>query len=322
MDHLGIDISKDKFDVCFHNKGSAEFKNDYDGFDALKEWLSKKEITELSCCMESTGKYGFKLATFLHEEGYSVSIVNPACIKAFAKSQMIRTKTDKIDAKLIAHYSETFELTEWKPKGKTLEKLVELTRRVRHLEKMKRSEENHLSAGLSSKTAIKSAETTIKFLKKEIKKLEEEISKTVDSDDELKENKELLTSIPGIGEKTAEIILSEIGGNVDKFKKASEFVAYSGITPSKKQSGTSLNTRGNISRLGNNILRTALYFPAIVAKQHNPVIVDFCKRLKQKGKAGKVIVCAAIRKLLHLIFGVLKSRKVFDGNYMNLAFSS
>jgi transposase len=237
-------------------------------------------------------------------------------IKAFGRSQSVRNKTDKADAALIAQYAKVSKLPAWQPNSETVNKLTELTRRVRHLEKLLRAEKNHAGSGVSSKTSIKSANRTIRFLEKEIAQLQKEIDETIDSDKDLKLKKDLLESIPGIASKTAGIILSEIG-RLDKFSSARELAAYIGITPYKRQSGSSLNSRGHISRFGNTRLRTALYFPALVAKRHNSILKEFCSRLKEKGKAGKVIICAAIRKLMHIIFGVLKSGKPFDPNYLN-----
>jgi transposase len=137
----------------------------------------------------------------------------------------------------------------------------------------------------------------------------------------LKKKKDLLQTIPGVGELTAEVILSETRG-MKLFEKACQLAAYSGITPMSRQSGSSLNSKGSISRLENKNLRKAMYFPAIVAKKCNPIIKMFCERLSERGKSGKQVICAAIRKLLHIVFGMLKSGKPFDPKYQNLAFST
>jgi transposase len=324
LNFLGIDISKDKFDIALLINGKSKhkvFKNNVDGFKRLSEWLKLHNADSIHACMESTGRYGEDLAKYLFKENYKVSIVNPACIKAFANSQLKRTKTDKVDALLIAKYCEMNKPEAWIPPSEEIEELIELTRRVSHLEKLKTSENNHLQSGIRSNSAIESAKFIIKSLDEEIKKLKDRISEIIDSEDELKGKKQLLKTIPGISDRTAEVILSETKG-MNMFESSRSLAAYAGITPKIRQSGSSLNSKGIISRLGNENLRNALYFPAIVAKRFNPIIKAFCDRLQERGKAGKQIVCAAIRKLLHIIYGVLKSGKPFDPNYLNSAFPS
>jgi transposase len=324
MNYLGIDISKDKFDVALLTGGKGKhkvFKNNLAGFERLTQWLQSHCVHSTHACMESTGRYGEDLAKYLCRQKHKVSIVNPACIKAYAQSQLKRTKTDKVDASLIARFCEMNEPTGWEPPSEGMEELVELTRRISHLEKLKTSENNHLQSGIRSRAAIESGEKVICSLDEEIKKMKKRISKIVDSDEDLKKKKGLLQTIPGVGERTAEVILSETRG-MKLFENARQLAAYSGITPMKRQSGSSLNSKGSISRLGNKNLRTAMYFPAIVAKRCNPIIKMICERLSERGKSGKQVVCAAIRKLLHIVFGVLRSGKPFDPKYQNLAFST
>ena len=326
MFYLGIDISKDKFDVALLDgkKGKHKvFKNNEDGFERLLEWLKQNSInSSLHACMESTGRYGEKLAKFLFKAGHKISIVNPACIKAYAQSQLKRVKTDKVDALLIANFCRINEPKAWIPPSEEIEELTELTRRISHLEKLKTSENNHLKSGISSQSAIKSAKTVIKTLEEEIKKLKKRISEIIDSDNDLKKKKELLKTIPGIADRTAEVILRETKGGIENFESARQLAAYAGITPQIKESGSSVRGKGIISRLGNERLRTALYLPAVVAKKYNSSVKVFCERLSEKGKKGKQVICAGIRKLLHIVFGVLKSGKPFDPNCQNLAFSS
>jgi len=137
----------------------------------------------------------------------------------------------------------------------------------------------------------------------------------VDQNPELQEQQDLLQSIPGSGEKTAQLLLSEI--DFSRYQSAREVAAYAGVTPKKKESGSSLK-QSHLSKLGNSRLRNGLYFPAIVAKQHNQIIKEFAQRLEQNGKMPKQIICAAMRKLLHIAFGVLKHNSSFDPK---LAFS-
>ena len=129
----------------------------------------------------------------------------------------------------------------------------------------------------------------------------------------MKNNIDLLSSIPGIGQTTAVAILAELP-NINSFESAKEIAAFAGLTPAVRQSGTSVRGIGHISKVGNSGLRKALFLPAIVAKQYNPILVEFCERLGKKGKAKMVIIIAAMRKLLHIIFGVLKNQQEFNGD--------
>lgn len=137
----------------------------------------------------------------------------------------------------------------------------------------------------------------------------------------MNEKKKLLMSIPGIGEQTAQIILSETKGEPEKFDSSRALVAYSGLSPSNRQSGKSLNW-SSISRKGSSYFRTKLYFPCLSAIQNNPQIKEFYERLLKRGKSKMQAICACMAKLLKIAYGVLKSGKPFDPNYQNLAFSA
>ncbi len=227
---------------------------------------------------------------------------------------MQRNKTDRLDARLIADFCLTQEPDEWQPPSAEVKHLQSLVRRVEVLEGMRQSEENRLAnAGLEIKPSI---ERMITLIKDEIRELERQIKQHFDRNPDLKEQSELLQTIPGIGERTANLLLSEI--EFDRYDSARAIAAQAGVTPRKKQSGTSLKQTG-LSKLGNARIRRALYFPAIVARQHNEIVKEFAKRLKKNGKTPMQIVCAAMRKLLHIAFGVLKHKRPFDAS---LAFSA
>ncbi len=314
---LGIDVSKRTLDVAliFDNRTFCkQFKNSLEGFKLLAAWLASLQITRVHACLEATGTYGEAIALFLHERGHLVSIVNPLRIKGYAQSNMQRNKTDRLDARLIADFCLTQEPDEWQPPSAEVKHLQSLVRRVEVLEGMRQSEENRLAnAGLEIKPSI---ERMITLIKDEIRELERQIKQHFDRNPDLEEQSELLQTIPGIGERTANLLLSEI--EFDRYDSARAIAAQAGVTPRKKQSGTSLKQTG-LSKLGNARIRRALYFPAIVARQHNGIVKEFAKRLKKNGKTPMQIVCAAMRKLLHIAFGVLKHKRPFDAS---LAFSA
>ena len=315
---LGIDIAKDKFDVALHQDGkiiaSGQFDNTLTGFKKLSKWLKKKGVQSLWACLEATGRYGDALALYLYEQGHQVSIVNPSRIKKYAESKLQRNKTDKLDAKLIADFCWTQQPVYWTPPAPEKRQLQEMVRRRNALVNERTRERNRLQSGLESDIVKESIQANLDFLKEQIAKLEKQIQSHIGQHPTLKRDRELLTSINGIGDKTAAIILGELP-DVDRFDNSGQVVAYAGLSPQQHQSGSSVHKKTKLTKMGNQRLKTALYFPALTAIKFNPIIINQSTRLEEKGKEKMVIVGAAMRKLLQLAYGVLKSGQPFDPNY-------
>ena len=312
---LGIDIAKQKFDVALLVDGKIKHKtckNSAEGFETLMLWLEKQGIQKVHACMEATGNYGEDLAIYLHEAGHIVSIVNPARIKGFAQSELIRTKTDKIDAALIARFCLAMKPDPWIPPPPEIRFLRALVRRVDSLIDMRSQEKNRLSTAHES--VISLIKGHIAYLDQEIEKIRRQIADLIGHNPHLKQRKELLDSIPGIGKATIPHILSELD-ELEKFNHVRQMVAFIGLAPKETLSGSSIKGKPRLCKIGHARFRKALYMPALVSIQCNPVMIDFYNRLKDKGKNGKIIVCAIMRKLVHVIFGVLKSCKKYDPNY-------
>jgi transposase len=288
---LGIDVSKKTLDAAliFDNRTlSKQFKNTSDGHKSLAAWLASLEIAQVHACLEATGTYSEAAALFLHERGHLVSVVNPLRIKGYAQSNMQRNKTDRLDARLIASFCQTQEPDQWLPPSAEVKQLQALVRRIEVLEEMRQAEENRLAN--SAREVQPSIKRMITLLKKEITELERQIKEHTDRHSNLKEQSRLLETIPGIGARTAHLLLAEI--EFERYSSARSIAAQAGVTPRKRQSGTSLK-QTNLSKLGNARLRKALYFPAIVARRHNEIVKEFAERLKKRGKAPMQIVCAA-----------------------------
>ena len=312
---LGIDIAKQRVEVALLIDGKVKnksFKNTTEGFEALALWLQKLGISKVTACLEATGNYGEELAIYLHEAGHSVSMVNPARIKGFAQSELIRTKTDKMDAGIIARFCLAMKPEAWSPPSPQVRLLRALVRRADSLIDMLTQEKNRL--GTAHESVIPLIKEHMDYLKKEIKTVRDQIEDLIDQNPSLRQKKELLASIPGIGKATIAVILAELD-NLEKFSHVRELVAFIGLAPRETLSGSSIKGKPRLCKIGHARFRKALYMPALVSIQCNPVMIAFYNRLKEKGKNGKVIVCAIMRKLVHVIFGILKSGKKFDPNY-------
>lgn len=309
---LGIDVAKQKIDVALilaDKTLTKKFDNSNSGFKLLSGWLKSLHVCKVHACLEATGSYGDAIAHFLHESGHFVSVVNPFRIKGYASSKLSRNKTDVADARLIAEFCRTQKPEQWLPPAPEVQQLQALTRRIEALEEMLQMERNRL-AGAPPETTPSIARM-IETFEQEIKSIEKTIKDHLDQNPNLKHDQQLLQTIPGIGEKTANLLLAEI--QFERCRSARSVAAYAGVTPKRAESGTSLK-RTNLSKIGSGRIRKGLYFPAIVAAGHNQIIKEFAARLKKNGKTSMQIICASMRKLLHIAFGVLKHKVPFDSN--------
>ena len=314
---LGIDVAKGKFDVAFLRRDERfrhrTFPNNSTGFADLLKWLERRESGELHACLEATGTYGLALASYLYQAGVPVSVVNPACVKAFAESELRRTKTDRVDAALIARFCRAMNPTRWEPPAPEVAQLQALMRRLESLQQLRTQECNRLAVPGLPEAVRSSLARVLEALEEEIKLIERQISGHINQDPILREKRDLLTSIPGIGEATANTLLSEMASM--SFASARQLAAHAGLVPQERQSGSSVKGRARLSKRGNARLRKSLYWPAVVAMRANPLLRAFAERLRAAGKPTMVIIGALMRKLLHLAFGVLKSGRPFDPNY-------
>ena len=311
--HVGIDISKLHIDVSVEMKGKVkhrQFANSQKGFEALLEWCEKFGIRDAHFCMEATGAFWLAPATFLAERSLAVSVVNPSCVKRFAQRELKRTKTDKVDAGIIARFCRAMVPALWQPLPPECPTLQQLVRRVYDLTKMRQQERNRYSSQSLDGVSLESVKRMLKFIEQEIDKLKRQIEKLLRKHPALQKQRELLLSIPGIGPDTAHVVMAEVPC-IEMFHSAKQLVAYAGMAPKEIRSGHSMHGRTRISKTGRSRLRSALYLPTVTSKKYNPVIQAFCARLLANKKAPMKVVGAAMRKLLHIVYGVLKSGKPF-----------
>ena len=310
---LGVDISKLTFDVALLNDNKVKtkkFSNTTKGFAAVNHWLKIKGIDTAHACMEATGGYEAKLAQYLYDNNFKVSVINPARVKGFSMSKLSRVKTDKADSELIARFCQAMQPDLWQPTPKHIQELQQWVRRLDSLIANKNQENNRLD-GASEAVAV-NIHTHIEFLDKQIKEVEELISNHIKGHKDLNDKSKLLDSIPGIGEKTIAVVLAFL--TIENFDSAKQVAAFVGLNPKPRQSGSSVRGVGRISKTGDADLRKAFYMPALTSIRFNPIIKDFAERLSSTGKPKMVIVIAAMRKLLHIIYGVLKNEAPFNKN--------
>jgi transposase len=234
---IGVDIAKRKFDVarlCEHKYRHRKFDNTPQGFAALLVWKARFGDAQPWICMEATGAYSIPLAEFLVEQGYRVSVVNPAKIHAFAKSELSRAKTDKADAKLIARYGLSMKPNPWTPPPRAIRELQALLRRVEHLLEMQQMERNRLDT--ADPAIIDSLKIVLAKLQKELDATRQRIKSLIDNDPDLKQRRHLLESIPGIGPTASAYLLTMLGTH-HGFSTAKQVVAYVGLAPRPQESG-------------------------------------------------------------------------------------
>lgn len=333
---LGIDVSKKTLDAALievaGQTGKPQtrkpqtrkprhkvFANTSRGHQQLLSWLQENNVESVHACLEATGTYAEAAATALHEAGHRVSLVNPALIRAFGQSQLLRTKTDKADAQLIARFCQMHQPLLWAPPSPQIRALQSLVRRLETLIEMHTMEDNRLGSGITCEAVQADLEEHLADLQARIEKTRRQIKDHIDQNPDLGGKAKLLESIPGIGEATAALLLAELG-DMTQFKDArgrplGRIAAFAGLVPRIRESGSSVRGKSRLSKVGSSRLRKSLYFPALTALRFNPFIRALGLRLSAQGKSKMLIIGAAMRKLLHLAFGVLKSGQAFDPDF-------
>jgi transposase len=326
---VGVDVSKETLDACVlrpnGKSAAAQFRNEPSGFAKLLRWArSKAPGCLLHFCMEATGAYSMGLASYLVEEQDTaataataataevhllVSVVNPFRVKHAALASGADNKTDASDARVIASYCLKETPAPWRLAAPEVRMLLALLRRHQALAEQLRQEENRLGEPGQFPVVLRSLRTSIRFLKKQMEELSKEIHDHIDRHPRLKRDRDLLVSVPGIGESLAATLLAELA-DVGQFASAKAVAAYAGLNPLENRSGK-MTKRTHISKRGNGRLRRALYMPTLSALRCNPPVKDLYQRLTEAGMCKKAAVIAAMRKLLMIAYGVLKSQTAF-----------
>lgn len=310
----GVDISKDVFDVYGSKTGHQSFNNDAQGFNAFKKSIHKDALV----IMEATGYYHYRLAQFLYKSKVQVSVVNPLSVKRFIQMKLAKVKTDKSDAKAICEYGQLnvvplyTALTDVQAECLQLFRLLDNYLKKRTQTKNKKHGEDTL--GIPSKYVYQSLKRDLKHLNKEIAGIEARLLELVKQDQQ--HQLTLLKSIPGMGIKTA-LFLIVVTDGFRKFENAGQLCSYVGVTPTIRESGSSVRGRSRISKVGNKKLRNLLFLCAFSACKHNKACRELYERIVNKGKSKKLALIAVSNKLLKQAFAIAKSGLPYDENFVS-----
>lgn len=324
MKIIGIDVSKAKLDcACFKDIETGKVKNKVFGntpkdYLLLMDWAIKQikgPIESIHFVMEATGIYHEALAYALYKAGAKVSVVNPAQIRDYARSLGTRTKTDKKDSVVITRFGLTQTPRLWQPEPGEIRTLKALISRLEAVEQDAQREKNRLEKAEISQATEEvqiSIHTVLEQLEKEKKRLEDLINQHIDSHPPLKKDRTLLESIPGIGPVVSRLMVTVIRSR--DFDAAPQCAAFMGRVPVQHESGSSIRGRSHLSKAGNARIRAKLYMAAVVSIQYNPDIKQQYERLLKKGKVKMSALGAAMRKLVHICFGVLKHQQPYQSH--------
>lgn len=313
----GIDVGAEELVLVIRKNGKffnpQSFANTSAGHARLVKKLTK--LSTIRVCLEATGIYHFDLAIALHDAGIALMVVNPKASHHFAKVLMKNSKTDAVDAQTLAEYAARMDFVAWaRPANETLA-LRCLARRIDALTSQKAAAKNHLHALNATqetpKAVLRDAKLAIAQLEKRIDRLTTEALLLISQHPELKRIVQLLTSIKGVAETSAIALMGELL-LLPPGLSHREWVKFAGLDPQAFDSGKSVHKKTRLSKAGNRHIRSALYMPALSAKQHDPHVKAYFQHLVDNGKQPLQAVCAVMRKLLHAIHGMLKHDKPFD----------
>jgi len=316
MHYLGIDVSKATLDVS-DPSGDRRLSsaNSRPGIRKVIKWAQGKHASNkvIQFVIEPTSTYHHVLLDELSNSDIAFTVINPARTKAYSNSLGRRAKTDRVDAQLLASLGQTQQTARSHQPEKFQEQIKSLRRHRESIEQQIRSLCNQLGSATCSpwvdREVLQSMRSIIRHLEKEVVSADRRLEQLISEDEVYSTISDLLQTIPGVGPKTAQLILSEMPP-AWQCSTSRAWVAFAGVCPQPYQSGASSYSR--LSRMGSRRVRTGMYMAAIVAMSYNPPIAELVARLKERGKRGKLIVMAAMNKLIRICYGVIKSRKPFD----------
>ena len=326
--NVGIDISKDSFAVAFtvllkgqviKHISTKEFNNNTKHFDEFFNWCEKlkKDNVEISFTMEATGVYYESLAYYLFGKEASIHVLLPNKVKKFVESLNIKSKTDKIDSKVLGQMGVERVLDKWLLSSKIYRNLRTLSRERLQLVNNRTVVKNQLHAethtGDPVKTVITRMKHHIKYLNKQISSIEKELKSLVKEDNYVSEKIDKIITIPGIAFLTAVTVIAETGG-FGNTKSMRQLSSYAGYDIRLKESGK-WKGKPHISKKGNSYIRRAMYMPALSSIRFSETSRIFYDRLNEQKPSGLIAITAIQRKLLGLMYTLWKNDTEYVENY-------
>jgi len=308
---VGVDIAKDEFVASQMVKNKSKqrsFDNSLSGFKAFLGWI-QKTAEQPWACMEATGHYGEALAEFLHQKNMHVSVVNPMQIKTFARMMLKRNKNDFIDAQTIREYAEKMKPRFFQPRPPKQKEIRELIQLLDTLKEQSAQLKNKAHAA-QHPVAKKEIRMAINAVENRVTRLTQKIKEAASEEPDFKRCVALLLSVKGIGELSAYRLLALLP-DIRLFQSPKQLAAFAGVSPQQRESGA-WKGKTTLSKCGNASLRKALYMPALSAKRYNITLQPWVNGLQKRGLTPKAIVGAVMRKLIHIIFGILKNNQPFN----------
>lgn len=313
--YVGIDISKNDFDVSFPSGQHLKFSNDSKGFAKLL----KKLPQDAHCVMEQTGRYNQQLANYLFQSEIPVSVVNALTVKRFIQMRLKVTKTDKADARMIRAYAEWDSPSLWQPPADYVLRCKELRQLVSLLLKQNTALKNQRHSielsGAKGGLALRIIRKKLKSIKAEVKLLEQEMETLIKTNEGNLVSH--ISSIPGVGQKTAMALIVATNAFRD-FENSNQLSSYFGLCPTMRFSGSSIRGKSRISKAGDKDVRNLLFMCSFTAYKHNKACAELFQRIVNKGKSPKLALIAVANKLLKQILAIAKSGIPFDQNYRSI----
>lgn len=318
---VGIDVSQETLDVeCLQEgkrRGKRRVKNTEQGCAELLDWLVNERqatIVQTQVSLEATGWYSDLVSLFLYEQGFRVSVLNPAVLTNYREVKKLRSKTDQHDASLLAVYGKEQEPRRWVPVPENVRILRELLANRDDVRRLVRQERNRLASPRLVEITRNAIQERLSLGEKQSVEIEKQIKSHIKSHSDLYEINKLLMRIDGIGWVSAAYLIARIG-DIDRFPKVGSLVSLAGLSISERQSGTSVKGRPCIDRHGHGDLRACLYMGAIsLLRATKKAGHAWARRLLGRGKPKKVVIVALMRKLLHIVYGVWKTRTIYDAS--------
>lgn len=319
MNCIGVDIGSQEHVAYFPDRQETfRFSNTDSGFAAFQQKLtSHAEQEKLLVVMEATGVYHQRLAQYLHHEQVQVVVLNPAQVKYYAKSQLRRSKTDPVDARIISEYASRHDLKSWVPLTTARQHLQQACTAREAVLKTQQQLQNVLHALQQQAEPCGAVLEVLTQLRQQLQEaqevLEDGVQQTLESQAELQEEVQLLQSVPGIGPVVSVQLLANTG-SLGRFSCSAALVCFAGMDVRMRQSGKHEGGR-HLSKVGHASLRKAAYQAALGAIRSKSRLGEYYRGLRLRGKPGKVALCALARKILRIAFAVVKQGKPFDPAY-------